>query len=194
MANTFVSPGVFTSETDASFLGAGVGSIGAALIGTAPQGPAFVPVTVTIFSEFISYFGDLDKKSMLGYAARAYLRNGGSANIVRVLGPSGRTVNGTAVTAGYTAESLWSIMAITGSTASVMATLEITGSAGLIVNDLGNDLFDVRISGSTLAATNGYIIAVTASMVKTASNYIRKVLKTDPTTFSTARLLSSRYL
>jgi len=75
MAKTFFSPGVFTNEIDASFLGAGVGSIGAALIGTAPQGPAFVPVTVTNFSEFTSFFGDLDTRSYLGYAGRAYLKN-----------------------------------------------------------------------------------------------------------------------
>jgi hypothetical protein len=179
MAKTFVSPGVFTNEIDASFLGAGVGSIGAALIGTAPKGPAFVPVTVTNFSEFTSFFGDLDTNSYLGYAARAYLKNAGSANIVRVLGPEGRTVNGSAVTAGYSAESIWSINAITGSTGVVMALLELTGSASLVVNDLSNDLMDIRITGSSVN------VQVTASFLSSSTSYIKKVLNTDPTAFST---------
>ncbi len=184
MAKTFVSPGVFTNEIDASFLGAGVGSIGAALIGTAPKGPAFVPVTVTNFSEFSSYFGDLDTDSYLGYAARAYLKNAGSANIVRVLGPEGRTVNGNAVTAGYNAESIWSINAITGSVGAVMALIELTASAQLVVTDLTNDLLFIRLTGSSLAhPTADGFLAVTASFLTASSNYIKKVLNTDPTIF-----------
>lgn len=186
MAKTFVSPGVFTNEIDASFLGAGVGSIGAALIGTAPQGPAFVPVTVTNFSEFTSYFGDLDQDSYLGYAARAYLKNAGSANVVRVLGPEGRTVNGSTVTPGYSAESIWSVTAVTGSVGAIMALLEITGTAALRVNDLTNDEFDIRITGSSIAGTDGNIIAVTASFLTSSTNYIKKVLNTDPTLFLSA--------
>jgi hypothetical protein len=185
MAKTFVSPGVFTNEIDASFLGAGVGSIGAALIGTAPQGPAFVPVTVTNFSEFTSYFGDLDQDSYLGYAARAYLKNAGSANVVRVLGPEGRIVNGSAIDAGYNAESIWSINAITGSTGAVMALLEITGSAALVISDLTNDQFSLRITGSSLAGADGNIVALTASFLTSSTSYIKKVLNTDPTLFST---------
>ena len=73
----FVSPGVFTNEIDASFLGTGVGAIGAALMGTAEKGPAFVPVTVNTYSEFEEFFGKLNTNHNLGYAARAYLRNSG---------------------------------------------------------------------------------------------------------------------
>ncbi len=75
MARSFVSPGVFTNEIDASFLGPGVGAIGAALIGTAPMGPAHVPVTVTTFTEFTDFFGDLNEDHLLTYAAKAYLKN-----------------------------------------------------------------------------------------------------------------------
>jgi hypothetical protein len=160
-------------------LGAGVGAIGAALVGTAPQGPAFVPVSVTDYSEYTSYFGPLNTSHILGYAARSYLRNAGSAKIVRVLGPEGRTVNGAEVTAGYTAESIWGITAGSGSVGAIMALLEITGSHDLVINDLGNDLFDVRITGSI-----GSLAAVTASFLTSSSNYIKKVLNADPTLFS----------
>jgi hypothetical protein len=187
MAKSYVSPGVFTNEIDASFLGPGVGSIGAALIGAATKGPAFVPVTVSSFSEYAAYFGDLDTDFLLGYAARAYLKNAGTANIVRVLGPEGTSVNGTLVTAGYSAESMWSINAQTGSTNIAMALLEITSSAQMVITDLTNDECFVRITGSSISHPNADgFVAVTASFLSGSSNYIKKVLNTDPTKFSQA--------
>ena len=181
MAKSFVSPGVFTNEVDVSFLGPGVGSIGAALLGSAPKGPAFVPVNVTTYSEYVDYFGDLDNKNLLGYYARAYLKNAGSANIVRVLGPGSRSVNGAAVTPGYTAESLWGITAGSGSVGAVLALLEITGSSGVKVTDLGNDTLFLSGTG-----TNGGVfgVGITASFLTGSSNYIKKVLNTDPTKFT----------
>lgn len=183
MAKSLVSPGVFTNEIDASFLGAGVGAIGAALIGRAPMGPAFVPVTVTNFSEFVSYFGDLDSDYLLGYAARSYLKNSAAANVVRVLGPEGRTVNGASVTPGYSAESMWGITANSASVGALMALLEVTGSTGLVVTDLANDLF--MISGSAGAGSTIFGNGITASFLTSSANYIKKVLNTDPTKFST---------
>lgn len=185
MAKSFVSPGVFTNEIDASFLAPGVGAIGAALIGTTPQGPAFIPVTVTDNSEFTSIFGELDEDHKLTYAARAYLRNSAAANVVRVLGPASRTVNGSAVTPGYSAESIWSVNAFTGTlvtspTGSIMALLEITGSHVLVINDLTGDKFDLRITGSNPA----YNVFVTASFVSGSPNFVSKVLNTDPTRFA----------
>jgi hypothetical protein len=185
MAKSFVSPGVYAQETDASFLGPGVGTIGAAILGTAAKGPAFVPVTVSDYPEFASFFGDLDPDHLSGYAARAYLKNAGTLNFVRVLGPEGRIANGSAVTAGYSAETLWSINGQSGSTNTALATLEITGSAALVITDLTNDEFFIRITGSSLPhpTTDGFV-AVTASFLSGSSNFIKKVLNTDPTLFS----------
>jgi hypothetical protein len=44
MAETIVSPGVFTNEVDQSFLPAGVAAIGAAVIGPTQKGPAGIPI------------------------------------------------------------------------------------------------------------------------------------------------------
>ena len=52
MAERIVSPGVFTRETDLSFLPQAIGEIGAAIIGPTKKGPAFVPTQVTSFQEF----------------------------------------------------------------------------------------------------------------------------------------------
>jgi len=179
----YVSAGVFIQEKDESFLGPGIGEIGAALIGLAPKGPAQIPVVVNTYPEFAEIFGDLDSDYKLGYAARSYLKNAGTANIVRVLGPAGRTVNGSAVTPGYTAESMWAVTAGTGSVGAVMALVEITGSHKLTVTDLTNDEFFVEISASDAGGTQ--LVAGTASFLTASANYIGNVLNTDPTRFST---------
>ena len=46
MAERIVSPGVFTSEKDLSFLPQGVADIGAAIIGPTVKGPAFTPTVL----------------------------------------------------------------------------------------------------------------------------------------------------
>ena len=186
MANNFVSPGVFSREVDVSFLGPAVGSIGAALVGMAKKGPAFVPVSVPNYSQFASIFGDMTVDNVgnpLAYAAFSYLKNAPSANIVRVLGPSGRTVNGVAVTPGYTAESMVAICALTGTTTSIVALLEVTASQHITVTDLDNDLF--FLSGCASMTTHGD--GITCSMLPTSQYYVKNALAlaSDPTKFST---------
>lgn len=84
-----ISPGVFTNEKDLSFLQTGVGAIGAALIGPTIKGPAFVPVAVSSYQDFVAQFGSLYEQSYLPYTAKSYLNNAGGATIVRVLGSGG---------------------------------------------------------------------------------------------------------
>ena len=84
-----ISPGVFTNEKDLSFLQTGVGAIGAALIGPTIKGPAFVPVAVSSYQDFVAQFGALYEHSYLPYTAKSYLNNAGGATIVRVLGSGG---------------------------------------------------------------------------------------------------------
>jgi hypothetical protein len=91
MAERIVSPGVFTRENDLSFLSQGVGEIGAAFIGPFKQGPAFVPTIVRTQSEFEETFGTPDGTYYTEYAVQNYLREAGSATIVRVAGVDGYT-------------------------------------------------------------------------------------------------------
>jgi hypothetical protein len=42
MAEQIISPGVFTRETDLSFLPAGIGAIGAAIVGPTVEGPGLL--------------------------------------------------------------------------------------------------------------------------------------------------------
>jgi hypothetical protein len=89
MAERIVSPGVFTRENDLSFLTQGIGEIGAAFIGPFKQGPAFVPTIVRTQSEFEEIFGTPDGTYYTEYAVQNYLREAGTATIVRVAGIGG---------------------------------------------------------------------------------------------------------
>ena len=91
MAERIVSPGVFTRENDLSFLPQGIGEIGAAFIGPFKQGPAFVPTVVTSPAEFEDIFGRVDGAYYTEYAVQNYLREAGTATIVRVMGLGGYT-------------------------------------------------------------------------------------------------------
>jgi hypothetical protein len=91
MAERIVSPGVFTRENDLSFLAQGIGEIGGAFIGPFKQGPAFVPTIVRTQSEFETIFGTPDGTFYTEYAVQNYLREAGSATIVRVAGTEGYT-------------------------------------------------------------------------------------------------------
>jgi hypothetical protein len=99
----FVSPGIYVNEIDNSQLPGLPSSIGPAIIGRFPRGPALRPVSVSTFAEFVEQFGnpvpgktggDIWRQgNTLGptyaaYAAQAWLKNTPQATIVRVLGRS----------------------------------------------------------------------------------------------------------
>jgi phage tail sheath protein FI len=89
MAETIISPGVFTEERDLSFLPQGIAGIGAAVVGPTEKGPAFTPTTVTSISEFNKIFGDNteDKNEyFVPITARQYFAGGAtSLTVVRTL-------------------------------------------------------------------------------------------------------------
>ena len=58
MAEKIISAGVFTNEIDQTFLPAGVGAIGAAVIGPTVKGPAGIPTMVSSYGEYQQIFGD----------------------------------------------------------------------------------------------------------------------------------------
>lgn len=92
---TFRSPNFFDREIDQSAPTpqAPVG-VPAGIIGTANRGPAFVPVTVGNFDQFIATFGGLDPKRFGPYAANAFLTNRTALTFMRILG-AGANANDT---------------------------------------------------------------------------------------------------
>ena len=77
MAAQIISPGVFTRENDLSFLPAGVGAIGAAVIGPTEKGPAFVPTVIRSFADFETRFGGLSSDTFIPQTVQEYLKNAG---------------------------------------------------------------------------------------------------------------------
>jgi len=91
MAEQIISPGVFTRENDLSFLPAGIGAIGAAMVGPTVKGPAFVPTVVNSFAEYERRFGGLSSETFVPQTVREYLKNAGSVTVCRVLAGGGYT-------------------------------------------------------------------------------------------------------
>jgi len=100
MANSnrvFVSPGVYTSEKDLTFVAQSVGVTTLGLAGETIQGPAFEPILIRNFDEFKTYFGptsptkysDGNPKYELGYVAKSYLQESNQLFVTRVLGLTG---------------------------------------------------------------------------------------------------------
>ena len=94
----FVSPGVYTSEKDLTFVTRQVGVTTLGLVGETTQGPAFQPIFVSNYDEFRSFFGGLDAtrvkdtgapKYELPYIAKSYLSQSNQLFVTRVLGFSG---------------------------------------------------------------------------------------------------------
>jgi hypothetical protein len=81
-----VSPAVITREVDLSQVPAAIARTGAAFVGLAERGPAFLPVPVADFGEFRVRFGNLNSDFYMPYGVQSYLRNANLANVVRVLG------------------------------------------------------------------------------------------------------------
>ena len=103
---TFKSPGVRAFEIDRSGpTPAGPTGVPAGIIGTSQEGPAFVPITVSSFSEFESKFGFISGDQFGPIAAKEWLRNANALTYVRVLGTGDgkrrSTTDGTVTRAGF---------------------------------------------------------------------------------------------
>jgi hypothetical protein len=111
MANkVFVSPGVYTSEVDLSFVSQSVGVTTLGIVGETLKGPAFEPIFITNFDEFQAYFGGTSPEKFINtqipkyeaaYIAKAYLQQSNQLFVTRVLGLS-----------GYDAGPSWSIVTV----------------------------------------------------------------------------------
>jgi len=94
--NTFLSAGVYTREFDLSFLPEEISAVGAAVIGPTTRGPAMVPISISTYSEYLRWFGDVfssgsgaqekDYKYLTTYAVQEYLRWGELITVMRVMG------------------------------------------------------------------------------------------------------------
>lgn len=96
--SVFVSPGVYTSERDLTFVTRNVGVTTLGLVGETVKGPAFQPIFVTNYDEYRNFFGGLNPQKVkdtgaavyeLSYIAKSYLTQSNQLFVSRVLGFSG---------------------------------------------------------------------------------------------------------
>ena len=148
----FVSPGVYTSEKDLTFVAQSVGVTTLGLVGETLKGPAFEPIFISSYDDFVTRFGGTSPelyvdsqipKYELGYIAKSYLSQSNQLFVTRVLGLS-----------GYDAGPSWSIQTIgqlepSGLEHSYSA---LTSSSGLTVPFFIPLTGDSYYSGTTVGA------------------------------------------
>ena len=109
-SKVFVSPGVYTSEVDLSFVAQSVGVTTLGIAGETLKGPAFEPIFIRNFDEFTTYFGGTSPEKFVNtqipkyeaaYIAKAYLQQSNQLFVTRVLGLS-----------GYDAGPSWSVVTV----------------------------------------------------------------------------------
>jgi len=107
-SKVFVSPGVYTSEVDLSFVAQSVGVTTLGIAGETLRGPAFEPIFVKNYDEFQVYFGGTSPEKFVNtqipkyeaaYIAKSYLQQSNQLFVTRILGLS-----------GYDAGPSWSIV------------------------------------------------------------------------------------
>jgi len=173
----FVSPGVYTSEKDLSFVTRQVGVSTLGLVGETTQGPAFQPIFVSNYDEFKSFFGGLNAtkikdtgapKYELPYIAKSFLSQSNQLYVTRILGFS-----------GYDAGLAWGITLDAAlDTSTVVETVSATtynplisftaNTSGVITNIVSSDslvqsLYDGGLLTSQLSFLGTSAISSTAS-------------------------------
>ena len=135
----FVSPGVYTSERDLSFVSQSVGVTTLGIVGETLKGPAFEPIFISSYGEFETYFGGTLPEKFVNtqipkyeaaYIAKSYLQQSNQLFVTRVLGLS-----------GYDAGPSWSITTVSNVDCN---TVGITGGTS----------FSFDFTGSTASTTS----------------------------------------
>jgi hypothetical protein len=136
-----VSPGVYTSEKDLTFVAQSVGVTTLGLVGETLKGPAFEPILVSNFDEYRTYFGTTSPekdgagqpKYELPYLAKSYLQESNQLFVTRILGKT-----------GYKPGTTYGIKTIGG--------MELTSSIEIDTNSTILDPTSGGITGSTIYA------------------------------------------
>ena len=104
---TFLSPAVSTREIDLSQpTTVQPSGTPAGIVGTARRGPAFVPVTVATWQDFVAKFGNTDGEAFGPLAMYEWMKNSKAGTYIRVLGvgnAKSRASSGKVTNAGFVA-------------------------------------------------------------------------------------------
>lgn len=190
-----VSPGVYTSEKELSFVSQSIGITTLGMVGETLKGPAFEPVLIGSFDEFRTYFGgtssekfgDGNPKYELPFFAKSYLQESSQLFVTRVLGLTGykpkfswviSTVAASGTTASAYAGKAVAMIRSRGSYSGVTAplNLEVSTSGGLTLANTPGDMTTNPFADFTLSAGGKDFVC---SLDKTAKTFISKVIGTS---------------
>lgn len=139
MAETLLSPGVFSVENDQTQITQGPIAAGAAIIGPTVTGPVNIPTVVTSYSQYKAIFGAAFVSGGASYeyltsmAAYGYFQQGGTSLLV------------TRVASGSYTPATAAVVASGSATAFTLETL----SVGTIMNNSGSATNGALVSGSS---------------------------------------------
>jgi hypothetical protein len=144
----FVSPGVYTSEIDLTYVAQSVGVTTLGLVGETMMGPAFEPVLIQSWDSFNSTFGGTNPVKdgrgnpayELPYVANSYLQESNQLFVTRVLGLTGYKPHST-----FAIKTLGGVNVNTGATPT---TTGVTYSADTAVHSQSSPIFN-ELSGKT---------------------------------------------
>jgi hypothetical protein len=160
----FVSPGVYTSERDLSFVSQSVGVTTLGIVGETLKGPAFEPIFITNYDEFQTYFGGTLPEKFVNtqipkyeaaYIAKSYLQQSNQLYVTRILGLS-----------GYDAGPSWSITTVANVNCS---TVGITGGTS----------FSFNFTGSTASTTSVQFTSAVPSQISGNTYYTNPYTQFD---------------
>ena len=158
MAETIISPGVFTRENDISFIQPAPVTAGAAIIGPAVKGPVEIPTLVTSYNDYVRKFGTTFASGSTSYefltsiAVKNYFQQGGNSVLVsRVVSGSFSAATSTTISNTTTATGT---AAASGSGA--LAVAAIAGQEFNVVNTSDNTVYNFTgiTNGATLPDNN----------------------------------------
>lgn len=199
------SPNIYTREIDLSYYtpkSLGVTTLG--LVGETTIGPAFQPIPISSYNEFVTYFGGLNPEKYssgypryeLPYIAKAYLQQSQQLYVTRVLGLS-----------GYKHGGLWGLYTVgTGTNVSANTLFGVLRSKGTYGSgdELIYDVTGVTITSPTsitgssvdfdiVVALNSVLHTVSTetynvSLNPAKKNYILNVLGNNLTSSSNSKI------
>jgi len=183
----FVSPGVYTSEKDLTFVTRQVGVTTLGMVGETTIGPAFQPIFISNYGEFQSFFGGLNPTKVkdtgapqyeLPYIAKSYLSQSNQLFVTRVLGLSGYDAG---LAWGLTLDGALdpdTVVTTGGASYDPLITFTAT-SAGTVVNIVSSDsyltsLLSDPIAGPELQASLAFLGNAATGATTTISDVYMK--------------------
>ena len=192
-SKVFVSPGVYTSEKDITFITRQVGVTTLGLVGETTKGPAFQPIFINNYGEFQSFFGGLNATKVkdtgapqyeLPYIAKSYLSQSNQLFVTRVLGFSGydagqawgitidAAIDPSTTGSTTTSGSLNPLITYTASTAGTITNIVSTDSlvTALLADSVAGPELRTKLAYLSTAAT-GSSVNISATFLKSGSSF-----------------------